>query len=374
MNWDPWDCSLRSDVFMPDSIACNTHNIVYALVHYIVSTLVKIVNAFLWYSGEVLLWGNQGAVLWLLCIWIALLYDSLKDFVPFSQPIRRKPQTNHVTCSHAFSRRTVTRGTHHLQDIIGSFECLLVSWLIRSIAKVLLLRCSFENSHNNWSLHYSRRFIGSDQPDAHRINTRSLWPWSDRPHSIVSAVCGDKNVYYKWLHDWGTRHTWKAHPYRGKRLWYPWRFKATRCLVSNSLSRSRFLDVTQRSSKGRTLRDIQNTVSNNSSLINSVMFLGISSQNGKFFGFHQNGRLELVFTVVVIFLKSLYAFLKGDYHWAEFAGQTSLRSRRLEVVGERESGRGRHASPRVSPSRAPVFSCAHCFQAPATQAMARPVQ
>lgn len=40
---------------MPDSIACNTHNIVYALVHYIVSTLVKIVNAFLWYSGEVLL-------------------------------------------------------------------------------------------------------------------------------------------------------------------------------------------------------------------------------------------------------------------------------------------------------------------------------
>ena len=47
----------------------------------------------------------------------------------------------------------------------------------------------------------------------------------------------------------------------------------------------------------------------------------------------------------------------------------SLRSRRLEVVGERENGRarGRHArgevSPRVSP-RANVFSCA----APATQA------
>jgi len=148
-----------------------------------------------------------------------------------------------------------------------------------------------------------------------------------------------------------------------------------RCFVSNSLSRSRFLDVTQRSSKGRTLRDIQNTVSNHCSLINAVMFLGISSQNGNFFGFHQNGRLELVLTVV-IFLKSLYAFLKGDYHWAEFAGQTSLRSRRLEVVGERERGRarGRHAFPRVSPSRAPVFSCAHCFQAPATQAMARPVQ
>ena len=48
----------------------------------------------------------------------------------------------------------------------------------------------------------------------------------------------------------------------------------------------------------------------------------------------------------------------------------SLRSRRLEVVGERENGRarGRHArgevSLRVSPTRANVFSCA----APATQA------
>ena len=48
----------------------------------------------------------------------------------------------------------------------------------------------------------------------------------------------------------------------------------------------------------------------------------------------------------------------------------SLRRRRLEVVGERENGRarGRHArgevSPRVSPTRANVFSCA----APATQA------
>ena len=50
--------------------------------------------------------------------------------------------------------------------------------------------------------------------------------------------------------------------------------------------------------------------------------------------------------------------------------QTSLRSRRLEVAGERENGRarGRHASP----SRAPVFTCAHYFQAPATQAIFRP--
>ena len=53
----------------------------------------------------------------------------------------------------------------------------------------------------------------------------------------------------------------------------------------------------------------------------------------------------------------------------------SLRSRRLEVAGERVNGRarGRHArvSPRVSPSRAPVFSCARYFQAPATQVSTR---
>ena len=55
----------------------------------------------------------------------------------------------------------------------------------------------------------------------------------------------------------------------------------------------------------------------------------------------------------------------------------SLRSRRLEEVGETENrrARGRHArgdcslSPRVSPSRAAVSSCAHYFQAPATQAI-----
>ena len=46
----------------------------------------------------------------------------------------------------------------------------------------------------------------------------------------------------------------------------------------------------------------------------------------------------------------------------------SLRSRRLEVVGERENGRARGRHARVSPSRTRVFSCAHYFQAPATQA------
>ena len=46
-----------------------------------------------------------------------------------------------------------------------------------------------------------------------------------------------------------------------------------------------------------------------------------------------------------------------------------FRSRSLEVAGERENGRarGRHARGE-SPSRAPVFSCANYFQAPATQA------
>ena len=57
----------------------------------------------------------------------------------------------------------------------------------------------------------------------------------------------------------------------------------------------------------------------------------------------------------------------------------SLRSRRLEVVAgswrkkervhERETREGRGS--RVSSSRAPVLSCAHYFQAPATQAKRR---
>ena len=39
------------------------------------------------------------------------------------------------------------------------------------------------------------------------------------------------------------------------------------------------------------------------------------------------------------------------------------------TLGERENGRARRRhAPLASPSRAPVFSCAHYFQAPATQA------
>ena len=89
--------------------------------------------------------------------------------------------------------------------------------------------------------------------------------------------------------------------------------------------------------------------------------------------------------------------LAQDTFLLELSSCFSLRTSRLEVVGERENGRarGRHAlgggapaqkapkivstrifvglpgrrplSPRVSPSRARGFSCAHYFQAPATQ-------
>ena len=57
---------------------------------------------------------------------------------------------------------------------------------------------------------------------------------------------------------------------------------------------------------------------------------------------------------------------------------SSLRSRRLELVGTRKNGsaRRRHARgevARVSPSRAPVLSFAHYFQVPATQADIAPL-
>ena len=41
-----------------------------------------------------------------------------------------------------------------------------------------------------------------------------------------------------------------------------------------------------------------------------------------------------------------------------------------EGAGNEFSGAFRAGAPRVSPSRAPVFSCAHFFQAPTTQATA----
>ena len=55
-----------------------------------------------------------------------------------------------------------------------------------------------------------------------------------------------------------------------------------------------------------------------------------------------------------------------------YIARDSLRSRRLEVVGTRKNGRARketrEGTPRAFPSRTPVLSFAHYFQAPATQA------
>ena len=59
----------------------------------------------------------------------------------------------------------------------------------------------------------------------------------------------------------------------------------------------------------------------------------------------------------VLFQGKTYSLLEGS--------ERSLRSRRLEVVGERENGCMRG-------SRTPVFSCAHYFQAPDTQAKVSP--
>ena len=56
---------------------------------------------------------------------------------------------------------------------------------------------------------------------------------------------------------------------------------------------------------------------------------------------------------VLCCFKEKRTLLEGSEH--------SLRSRRLEVVGERENGYARG-------SHTPVFSYAHYFQAPATQA------
>ena len=52
-----------------------------------------------------------------------------------------------------------------------------------------------------------------------------------------------------------------------------------------------------------------------------------------------------------------------------FLERNSLRSRRLEVAGERGNGRARGRHARGARARCePVFCCAHYLQAPATQA------
>ena len=68
-------------------------------------------------------------------------------------------------------------------------------------------------------------------------------------------------------------------------------------------------------------------------------------------------------------------FLVHLYFELPFLSVFSLRSRRLEVVGERENRRARGRHARMSPLACLLvarqfFSCAHYFQAPATQARA----
>ena len=68
-------------------------------------------------------------------------------------------------------------------------------------------------------------------------------------------------------------------------------------------------------------------------------------------------------------------FLVHLYFELPFLSVFSLRSRRLEVVGERENRRARGRHARVSPLGCLLlarqfFSCAHYFQAPATKARA----
>ena len=59
------------------------------------------------------------------------------------------------------------------------------------------------------------------------------------------------------------------------------------------------------------------------------------------------------------------------YHSHQQTNMISLRSRRLDVVGTRNTGAREEdtLTPRVSPLCAPVLSFAHYFQAPAMQAM-----
>ena len=82
---------------------------------------------------------------------------------------------------------------------------------------------------------------------------------------------------------------------------------------------------------------------------------------------HLNCHKTKVYACFVDFRKAF------DSLWHD--GLFSLRSGRFKVVGtrkkkarEKEIRKGKD-SPRVSPSRAPVLSFAHYFQAPATQAL-----
>ena len=88
--------------------------------------------------------------------------------------------------------------------------------------------------------------------------------------------------------------------------------------------------------------------------------------------FQRKGRLGLKFDLE---LKLLWRHCKVIFISiaSKVKSYYSLSSRRLEVVGERENGRerGRHARTSLLAClllARPFFSCAHYFQAPATQA------
>ena len=82
-----------------------------------------------------------------------------------------------------------------------------------------------------------------------------------------------------------------------------------------------------------------------------------------------------LFPLKVRIIGSRMYYIKGNAFSLK-GSVSSLRSRRLEVVGERDNGRARGRQVRgFSFSRARFFFlCAHCLQAPATQARNRSLQ
>ena len=100
-------------------------------------------------------------------------------------------------------------------------------------------------------LNFFSRYCRQNKPNADCFDTSPLRPRSYRPHSILSAVCCDQNVYYEWLYDRSARYTWEANSYRGKKshfresLQNRLKFLAikasrSRCEKSASLARGEF--------------------------------------------------------------------------------------------------------------------------------------
>ena len=95
-------------------------------------------------------------------------------------------------------------------------------------------------------------------------------------------------------------------------------------------------------------------------------------QKSNRFRFKQNNnfarasRFFVHFFAVVAWLRTWKCLISGFVEDGNRRQQLSnLRSRSLKVVGARKNGRERETR-----SRAPVLSCAHCFQAPVTHAQA----